>query len=912
MRALPERWVPLALNLFAAVCGALTLGLLARSVILLPHDRTHEQREREQSPAALLTIRLAWLPPLLAVVFCGLQLSFWENATAAISPAAPWGSGCDILDLLLFAYIIRCLLEYRIDERDSWLYRVALASGIAMTNNWAMIAFLPLLLIALIWIKGLAFFNPRFLLRTALWGVAGLSLYLLLPILQSSSSNSPISFWQALRTNLGAQKYALLSLPFNKPLLFGGDRPLWVLALPSLLPLAVIGIRWPSYFGDPSRLGVTLATLIFHVFHGVLFVVCTWTMLDPQFSPRGLAPGMSLLTLYYLTALTVGYLAGYFLLVFGGRAPARPRPPFPGLKTINRLVTLLVMGLALAATSTLIYRNLPQIRMTNSPHLHEYASFLAQALPQKGPTLVLSDDPRKLVVVRSAAGESRRANSCVFLDTGALKWPEYHRFLKTRYKTWQAPPIKDPKQTYEDADLLQLVFELGRSNSIYYVHPSFGYYFERFYPEPHGLAYELKPYPTNALFPPPLGQEIIAENEKFWADLDLPTLEPLVAALTPPNPSRQPSLLEKLLDFAHLKFEPNSHAAELASFYSRALNVWGVAMQQSGNLQAAAAHFDRAVELNPDNVVARANLENNRNFQAGRPSTPLKSLEEKFGKYRYWDQVLSGSGPFDDSVLCYEQGGAFLAGGLYRQAAIQFERTRSLAPDHLAARLWLAQIYVMGQMPDPALKLLQEVYADPERFRLGRTNQNELVLVEAAAHLLKTNVAAAEAAVQRAVAKYPGDASLLASASQVFMKSGLYSNAIQMINQELKITPNNTSALINKGFCYLQLGAYGDAIPPLTKALTLETNNHSALLNRAIAYLRGDQLDLAQQDYESLQKVFPTAFQIYYGLGDIAYRKKDTNAAIRNYQVYLTNAPPNLEETKFVSARLKELKPPSP
>src|SRR6476659_9039479 len=57
----PLRWFPagiqpLALNLFAGVCAALALGLLARSVALLPHDRTHEQRLRERSEFSLLTI----------------------------------------------------------------------------------------------------------------------------------------------------------------------------------------------------------------------------------------------------------------------------------------------------------------------------------------------------------------------------------------------------------------------------------------------------------------------------------------------------------------------------------------------------------------------------------------------------------------------------------------------------------------------------------------------------------------------------------------------------------------------------------------------------------------------------------------------------------------------------------------
>src|SRR5690349_8632530 len=44
---LPVKLIPLSLNLFSAVCAVLTLALLARSVALLPHDRTEEQRQRE-------------------------------------------------------------------------------------------------------------------------------------------------------------------------------------------------------------------------------------------------------------------------------------------------------------------------------------------------------------------------------------------------------------------------------------------------------------------------------------------------------------------------------------------------------------------------------------------------------------------------------------------------------------------------------------------------------------------------------------------------------------------------------------------------------------------------------------------------------------------------------------------------
>lgn len=109
-KLLPPKLVPLALNSLSAIFGALTLTMLARSVALLPHDRTLAQREREHGPWSLLSIRSAWVPPVFATIVCGLQLSFWESATNA-STSGPASVSSHMLDVMLLAYVIRCLLD---------------------------------------------------------------------------------------------------------------------------------------------------------------------------------------------------------------------------------------------------------------------------------------------------------------------------------------------------------------------------------------------------------------------------------------------------------------------------------------------------------------------------------------------------------------------------------------------------------------------------------------------------------------------------------------------------------------------------------------------------------------------------------------------------------------------------------
>ena len=904
IRWLPAPAIPLALNLFAAVCAALVLALLARCVSLLPHDRTHEQRLQETGKSALLSISAAWLPPILAVLVCGLQLTFWEHATAISSPPPPWGSGCEMLDLLLFAYVVRCLLEFRIDERESWLLRAAFVGGAAITNNWAMIGFLPAFVVALVWIRGLSFFNARFLGRMFICGLAGLLLYLLLPLLHGAVDSSPLPFWPALKANVISQKSILML--FYKY----GRQEVALLALTSLLPVFIIGIRWASYFGDTSKLGIALATFMFHVVHGLFLIACIWVAMDPPFSARNKGFGSPFLTFYYLGALSIGYCSGYFLLLFGGKASRSRRLP-PHIRLINNAITGVIWLLLLLAPGVLVYRNLPQIRTTNGPMLKQYAALMAQPLPPQH-VVLLSDDSRRSLLLHAFAAQTGKSGDYMFLDTASLVWPDYHRFLKKKYpRRWESNPPKGITAQAEPLLLVQLISRLAQTNSIYYLHPSFGYYFEFFYPEPHGLVYKLNPYPTNALFSPLPSADLAAANEAFWAKADEQALPRVVAAVGQANTGKEPGIMDRLAEEAHLAKESNKDAAIMAAFYSRALDYWGVEMQKRGQLTKAAAHFERAIELNPDNLVAQVNLECNKNLQAGQRSSVLvsKSIEDEFGKYRNWDQVIGENGPFDEPNFCYEQGRVFVRNNLYRQGAAQFDRVRTLAPENLIARIWLSQLYVVSQMPGEALKLVDQIRAQPSLADPLRTNRTEMLFVEASAHLALNDVRGAETAVQATTRQYPGDADLLATATQVYMKYSRYSNALNTIERELKIAPTNMNALVNKGFSCIQIGAFDQAIPPLTQVLAMDTNNYSALLNRAIAYLRADKLEAAQHDYDLLQKAFPTAFQIYYGLGEIAWRKKDTNAAVRNYQLYLANAQTNTAEAKVVGERLKQLKP---
>ena len=201
LKLLPSGWLPLGLNLFSAGCAVLVLALLARAVALLPHDRTRRQRELERSDYSLLTIRLAWVPVVFAVLVCGLQYTFWQSAI---------GGGPELLSVLLFAYVVRNLLEYRRDGRETWLYLAVLAYAAALPENWLLVLLLPGFIVALIWFMGFGFFRLRFLARAWVLALLGISLYLLLPLLGLLRDQAAVQFWPALKFALADQKNNLV------------------------------------------------------------------------------------------------------------------------------------------------------------------------------------------------------------------------------------------------------------------------------------------------------------------------------------------------------------------------------------------------------------------------------------------------------------------------------------------------------------------------------------------------------------------------------------------------------------------------------------------------------------------------------------------------------------------------------
>jgi tetratricopeptide (TPR) repeat protein len=895
-RLLPTGAIPVALNLFSALCAALTLGLLTRSVGLLPHDRTEAQVLRERNGFALLTLRSAWLPPLLAAFVCGLQLTFWEYAT---------NGGSAMFDLLLFAFVVWSLLEYRLDEREWRLYVSSAVVGLGVAEGTPMTGFFPLFIVAVIWVRGLNFFNVQFLWRMTLYGLAGLSLLLLPPIAAIISDPTSGTFLQALRITVAGQAMVAgdYFLCLTNP--SAGLESLMVPLFISLIPLLILSIRWK--IGDSSRLGSVLANLTYQGIQAIFLVVCIWLAFDPPFSPRQRGMGV---TLYYLIALSAGYYVGYFLLVFGKKHPRAGEFPPILVVLINRTVITLVWLLAILAVAGLVYKNKPLVIAINGNSLARYASLLTAKLPRGG-AIVLSDNRTQLFLTKAELGREGRAKDYLLLDTSSLLYPQYHRYLhRVSPGTWPLLVASTNRNTLNPVGIVGMLSMLDRSNELYYLHPSFGYYFEQFYSEPHGLVYKLRILPSDTLLPPAPDNNLIAENEAFWADAQPQVLKSVEDTLAPRDPNLPETFAQKVLARLHIPREESISDLFVGAWCSRSLDFWGVEQQRSGYLTTAAESFKNALQLNPDNAVAQINLKFNEALRAGQhPRVDLnQDISDQLGKYTSVGEAMTEGGPFDDPTFCYQVGSILVdPNEFFRQAAAPLERVRELDPNFFPARSLLARIYGINHLANRMLTVLRAPIEKPDDFSLDLADSTELHVMAAAAYFQMDDVARGTQMFETEVSRDPGNDALLSTVERVYISRGMYSNALAVVEHRLSLAPNDPKWLITKGYVENQLKQYNDAIKTLTRVVTAQ-NDGDALFQRARAYYLSGNLDAARTDYETLQRMQTNSYLFAYALGEIAQQQHNTNEAIRNFEIYLANAPTNTAEAKTVSEKLRELK----
>jgi tetratricopeptide (TPR) repeat protein len=484
------------------------------------------------------------------------------------------------------------------------------------------------------------------------------------------------------------------------------------------------------------------------------------------------------------------------------------------------------------------------------------------------------------------------------VETSSLSQKIYHLALKKKYgSNWpDLPPSLQMTEQVDDYTLIALIQQLAKTRDVYYLHPSFGYYFETFYLKPRNMVFQLLPLPKGQVQPPVLTASEIQENLAFWKEHADGDLKPL---------RRSGSEYRKKLT------SESSSTEMLGAFYARSLNLVGTEMQRAGDIVKAGEMFALAKEFNPQNAVSLINYDFNRSLVAGKPN-PGKYSEEATALLTAYEgninNLLGICGPADEPHLCALLSGIFENGQNFKQAAQQMLRFNALQPDNVPAQITLARLYIRGLETELGLQQIARLRLKPEM--LSDENKAELVQYEAWAFASRQEVEKAENLLKTAITQFPKNSAFLNNALvELYIGSGRLTNAFAALQSQINDQPENLNPMINYTALKIQNREFTDAIAMTDRILKIQPTNSFALMNRAIACLQADRLDESEQAYHELLNILQKPpYSIYYGLGEIAYKKKNKEEALKNFDRYLQLIPAKSPEARLVKDRIKNLK----
>ena len=879
---LPAGWIALSLKILSAAIGAAVIGVLARTVQLLPWDQPWANASRSAKT----------LPILLACVLCGLEFGFWQQATA--TPG-------EVLDLLLLASGIWLLLEFKQRQNPRWLDAAALVWGAGMAENWLMLLTLPLFVAGLIWLLRLRFFQRKFILRMAALGLASFSIYALLPFVNGLSPHSPWHLGEAWLAALRQTKLAVL-LCYN-----GFWRAHRLLAIAMiiyyLVPTLPLVIRLRDE-GTQNKFGVDVFQLwLYRVLRFGLLLACLWLAFDPKQGPqqmtqKQLGVAFPVLSFVYLTALSAGFLLGNLLLVSqnlveGYRRPGSIKIPWRQISVPGAAALLAIVAAGLAA------RNGTDIVHANFHPLEEFGTAAVKSLPAGG-GVMLSDFDDRLAVFRAALSHQKNSADWLAVDTRRLATVDYRAKLEHRQHGWLTDETRHELTAVEKTRLLET---MARSRRLFYLHPSHGYFFELFYLEPAGSIFEMKLRGTDALNVPPLSDAAIAANEKFWSQLWSSDL----AAIAPP-PTHRPSGFQKRIARYGYVAPARFQDRVLGEWFSLALDDWAVTLQRQSRLPEARVRLEQALQLNTNNISARVTLACNTNLISG-VKMGLADVAKVAGQLQTPERVnalLISGGPFDEPTLGYLLGSVFFGTGLLRQAAEQFERVRVLVPDAVVPNLALAEIYNRLQMRDRARALIAQLHEQTQNLPANSTLDLDLALLDSYSWLMQTNVSNARDALESVAQKHPDDPQVRDRVLGAYLAFGDYTNALNLVKTQLEKNPDDAPGLNSEAVVLIQAGRGKEALPVLDRLLTL-TNLPAARMNRAFVLLGEKNFSAAENDLRELQTNGIAPGAVNFGMAVIAQNQNDTNRAAQLYQACLTNTAAGSPLWQRASAALRAL-----
>lgn len=322
---LPLPNLAVSLNLFSALCAALSVGLLFRLTSSIPHDKTPEE-----SRASFSATRAQLLSGIAAALFFAFSIPFWTVATRAhyLTFEALFILSCTWLFFNVWTWKSRRAL-----------YAFAFLYGLGMVQSAAFILASPIFLVALffrLWQRDML--SAKMLFTIAAWTLVGFAMIIPAAL---RFYGSPAYEWREI--DHFVELLWILMRDQGRTALSAVRQVGWMLILLiNILPwFVVVAFAKKTSNDRTSRIGSFLLHLVVTVLGVILLFNITPSPLTV------IADGTQLVFPYLVSAIWFGYIAGYWYVMAAnltrGRDAAKWLKP---VKTTWSVAILLTLGVA--------------------------------------------------------------------------------------------------------------------------------------------------------------------------------------------------------------------------------------------------------------------------------------------------------------------------------------------------------------------------------------------------------------------------------------------------------------------------------------------------------------------------------------------------------------------------------------
>jgi len=244
----------------------------------------------------------------------------------------------------------------------------------------------------------------------------------------------------------------------------------------------------------------------------------------------------------------------------------------------------------------------------------------------------------------------------------------------------------------------------------------------------------------------------------------------------------------------------------------------------------AITHYERAIELQPNNAEAHNNLGyiflqlKNPHLAAGCLTKALKIRPEYADAHNNLGLAHKDMGALNEALKC-------------------FKRAITLAPDYLAARNNLGMVLRTMGRPDEASPHFEHALARNPNYAEARNN-----LGNALRDMGKLDEAQAE--YERALSINPEYAEAHSNLGNIYKDKSMFGEAIASYERALSLKPDFATACFNIGTVYQETGRHNEAMDYYERTLKLDPGYGDALWNQSLLYLLKGDFDKGWKQYE--------------------------------------------------------------